>query len=54
MWRNHIDESFVYSRTVSVPAEVSAELNEELADNLAEHGLLDDGAPFVAMFIGSE
>ena len=54
MWRNHIDESFVYSRLIQAAPHCAAELNEALADELAECAeLIDDlGTKFVALFAG--
>ena len=54
MWRNYIDESFVYSRLIQAAPHRAAELNEALADELAECAdLMDDlGTKFVALFAG--
>ena len=54
MWRNYIDESFVYSRLIQAAPHRAAELNEALADELAECAdLMDDlGTRFVALFAG--
>ena len=54
IWRNYIDESFVYSRKIWVSPRRSADLNEALADGLAERAdLMDDlGTKLVAMFTG--